>query len=150
MYDCTILIHKRAEGKYHSGGLWTNACCSRQRRGEQLREAVIRRMKEELGIVFSNNELYFEKYNYNGDNLCELGKFTYYHKFQNCAEYEIGHVFCMVINTPFIELHINKSEMSEIKWITIDKLKKWLANNPDAFTVWFSRAFNIVLPYISK
>lgn len=22
-----MLIHKRADGKYHSGGLWTNSCC---------------------------------------------------------------------------------------------------------------------------
>lgn len=25
-----ILLQKRAEEKYHSGGLWTNACCSIQ------------------------------------------------------------------------------------------------------------------------
>ena len=29
-----IMLQKRAYNKYHSGGLWTNTCCSHQREGE--------------------------------------------------------------------------------------------------------------------
>ena len=29
-----MLLQKRAEGKYHSAGLWCNACCSHPRKGE--------------------------------------------------------------------------------------------------------------------
>ena len=44
-----MLLQKRASGKYHFGGLWTNACCSHPRRGEELADAVHRRLREELG-----------------------------------------------------------------------------------------------------
>ncbi|MDO5708971.1 MAG: NUDIX domain-containing protein, partial [Coriobacteriales bacterium] len=29
--DGRMLLTRRASGKYHSGGLWTNACCSHPR-----------------------------------------------------------------------------------------------------------------------
>ena len=43
------MIQKRALDKYHSGGLWANACCSHPRWGESLPDAVQKRMEEELG-----------------------------------------------------------------------------------------------------
>jgi hypothetical protein len=46
-----ILLHKRALAKYHSGGLWTNTCCSHPLSGEDTGEAATRRLAEEMGIV---------------------------------------------------------------------------------------------------
>ena len=51
VYDGKMLIQKRALEKYHSGGLWANACCSHPRWGESLPDAVQKRMEEELGIL---------------------------------------------------------------------------------------------------
>ena len=85
--DNKLLIHKRALGKYHSGGLWTNSCCSHPRYGENLIDSVIRRTKEELGLDINS---YI-------DNLREVGKFHYYKKFTDCAENEIDHVFMLTI-----------------------------------------------------
>ena len=45
-----MLIQKRAEGKYHSAGLWANTCCSHPRVGETLEKAVPRRLLEEADI----------------------------------------------------------------------------------------------------
>ena len=45
-----MLIHRRALEKYHSGGLWTNACCSHPRPGEKTEAAAHRRLQEELGM----------------------------------------------------------------------------------------------------
>lgn len=50
--DNIMLIQMRNPNKYHSGGLWSNACCSHQRKEEILSEAVHRRMNEELDHVF--------------------------------------------------------------------------------------------------
>jgi isopentenyl-diphosphate delta-isomerase len=44
------LLQRRAHGKYHSGGLWTNACCGHPRPGEATTAAAARRLGEELGI----------------------------------------------------------------------------------------------------
>ena len=48
--DNELLLQKRAKSKYHSGGLWTNTCCSHPRENEKLVDAVKRRLQEEMGI----------------------------------------------------------------------------------------------------
>lgn len=45
-----MLLQRRAKNKYHSGGLWTNACCGHPRPGEELKPAAQRRLTEEMGI----------------------------------------------------------------------------------------------------
>ncbi len=45
-----LLLQQRAFSKYHSGGLWTNTCCSHPAPGEEVVEAALRRLKQELGI----------------------------------------------------------------------------------------------------
>lgn len=45
-----MLLQQRALNKYHSGGLWTNACCSHPMPGEKTQEAAARRLMEELGF----------------------------------------------------------------------------------------------------
>ena len=62
-----MLLQQRAENKYHSGGLWTNACCSHPKPGEEVLSAAHRRLKDELNID------------------CELeitGHFIYHHQFE--------------------------------------------------------------------
>ena len=44
------LMQQRAEGKYHCGGLWANACCSHPRPQEALHDAVVRRLKKSWGL----------------------------------------------------------------------------------------------------
>ena len=51
LYDGNrLLLQKRAAGKYHSAGLWANTCCSHPRVGEELEDAISRRLLEEAGI----------------------------------------------------------------------------------------------------
>src|SRR3989344_593787 len=52
-----MLLQRRAAGKYHSAGLWTNACCGHPRPasqrgepGEEILQAARRRLKEEMGF----------------------------------------------------------------------------------------------------
>src|SRR5215510_9669857 len=46
-----FLLQQRAAEKYHSGGLWTNTCCSHPRPGEDTQEAAGRRLKQEMGFT---------------------------------------------------------------------------------------------------
>ena len=46
-----ILLQQRNREKYHSGGLWANACCGHPRPGEPLAAAAERRLREEMGIA---------------------------------------------------------------------------------------------------
>ena len=77
-HEQKLLLQKRAAEKYHSGGLWANACCSHPRWGEKLAEACQRRLQEELGIVCP---------------LQELTSFVYLHQFgPKLYEYEYDHI----------------------------------------------------------
>src|SRR5258707_3745411 len=44
-----MLVHRRNAAKYHSGGLWTNACCSHPRPDEPPAVAAHPRPPEEMG-----------------------------------------------------------------------------------------------------
>ena len=45
-----LLLQRRALKKYHSGGLWTNTCCSHPRKNETTLNAANRRLIEEMGM----------------------------------------------------------------------------------------------------
>ena len=45
-----MLLQRRGAGKYHFGGLWTNACCSHPQRDEPVVEAARPRLREEFGF----------------------------------------------------------------------------------------------------
>lgn len=126
-----MLIQKRNRNKYHSGGLWTNACCSHPRYGELLDEAVVRRVKEELGITTR-----FEK----------VFSFVYRSIFNNgIIEYEYDHVFLSDYNG---SIDPNEDEVEEYKWIGLKELAEDLMNDPDKYTVWFQIAASKVLKLV--
>lgn len=45
-----LLLQRRAASKYHSGGLWSNACCGHPRPREAVEAAAHRRLGEEMGF----------------------------------------------------------------------------------------------------
>ncbi|MBU0598254.1 isopentenyl-diphosphate Delta-isomerase [Patescibacteria group bacterium] len=115
-----LLIQKRAAGKYHCGGLWTNTVCSHPRSGEDINQAVHRRLQEEMGFDCE---------------LKEVTSFIYKSKFDNgLTENEYDHVFVGEYDQ---EPVINKEEADEFKWIGIDELKKDINSSPDNYTPWF-------------
>lgn len=112
-----MLIQRRALNKYHSGGLWANACCSHQRQGEELEESVSLRLMEELGVKA---------------DLEEILKFHYRVEFENgLVEDEIDHVFMGILEDT---VKPNSNEVCEVKWIDIDKLKRM---DKIDFAYWF-------------
>lgn len=115
-----LLIQQRNSKKYHSGGLWTNACCSHPRKNERTEEAIHRRLKEEMGFDCKLNEQF---------------KFVYKVKFsENLYEYEYDHVFLGKYSG---DITLNREEASNYKWIKIEKLKEELLNYSEHYTAWF-------------
>jgi isopentenyl-diphosphate Delta-isomerase len=115
-----ILLQKRAKHKYHSGGLWTNTCCSHPLPGEKMEEAARRRLQEEMGI----------------DLLPEFShKFIYKTRLdQDLIEHELDHVYIGQFNgIP----NINEDEVEDWKFVEIAWLKKDMLEHPDAYTYWF-------------
>lgn len=125
-----LLIHQRASSKYHSPELWTNTCCSHPRENESYEQAAHRRLKEEMGFDCPLNEKFHFIYK------AELEK--------DLFEHELDRVF-----TGFYEgkISLNKDEVMDYKWISLDMLKNDIKENPDNYTVWFKIIFG---EYLSK
>jgi isopentenyl-diphosphate delta-isomerase len=122
-----LLLQQRALHKYHSGGLWTNTCCSHPRDGETNLEAAHRRLQEEMGM---NAPAPLEK----------LLDFVYRAEFDNnMIEHELDHVF---VGQSEDEPKINPEEVESYKWMDLDELKADIENNPEIYTAWFKIIFN--------
>ena len=119
-----MLLHKRADKKYHSGGLWTNACCSHPRPGEDTLAAAEKRLREEMGIVTP---------------LTKAFDFVYRADFDNgLTEYEFDHVFAGTYNG---EIFPDGEEVSDYCFKTIAEIKSSIQSHPQKYTEWFKIAF---------
>ena len=115
-----MLLQRRSRGKYHSGGLWANACCSHPRAGESLEQAVPRRLKEELGISCPVEELFsFHYFSQYGPQL---------------FEYELDHVFLGRWSGPVCP---DPEEIEETRWVPFSQLRQELVECPARFSTWF-------------
>ena len=128
-----LLLQKRASSKYHSGGLWTNTCCSHPREGEDTLDAANRRLIEEMGIETSLRKVHDFIYKAELDN--------------NLTEHEFDHVFYGVYNE---DPEINPAEADDFKWIDMDSLYEDIKKNGDIYTVWFKIAFEYFYNYLKK
>ncbi|MBR3257571.1 MAG: isopentenyl-diphosphate Delta-isomerase [Eggerthellaceae bacterium] len=127
--DGALLLSRRAEGKYHSGGLWANSCCSHPRVGEAVLDAAARRVREELGCGVAPG------------TLREIGVYVYRAVFANClVEYEYDHVLLGRIDAAPGEedaaLALDPAEVGETRWISPEALAAELAACPEAFAAW--------------
>ena len=128
-----LLLQKRASSKYHSGGLWTNTCCSHPREDEDILDAANRRLIEEMGIETSLRKVY---------------EFTYKAELDNdLIEHEFDHVFYGVYND---DPSINTDEAEGFKWIDMDSLNEDIKTNGHIYTVWFKIAFEYFYNYLKK
>lgn len=122
-----MLLQQRSLGKYHSGGLWTNACCGHPRPGEDLEQSAKRRLREEMGIE------------------CLLKKqfsFIYEAKLDGgLIEHEFDHVFFGSFAKDPI---LNPEEASSFRWIDMAALDEEIKSYPERFTVWFKMLFEKV------
>lgn len=115
-----LMIQQRAKHKYHTPGLWANTCCSHPREGEDIIEAGKRRLQEEMGFQ---------------TNLKKTTSFIYKAAFDNgLTEHEYDHILVGHYNK---KPQINPDEVADWKWISLEELKKEVAENPTKFTAWF-------------
>ncbi len=130
--DGKMLVQKRHPAKYHSGGLWANACCSHPRVGEQTAAAAARRLREEMGIECP---------------LEELDSFVYRSVYENgITEYEYDHVFLgryAGLVSPCAE------EVAETAWVGLDELASSLVEEPARYATWFVIAAPAVLKHLA-
>lgn len=116
------LLQRRALNKYHSCGLWTNACCSHPFPGETNLGAAHRRLKEEMGLKTDLKEIFHFTYREELDN--------------NLTEYELDHVFLGFTDE---KPTINKEEVEAWKYISYIDISDEINKNPENYTIWFRK-----------
>lgn len=115
-----MLLQKRSRSKYHSGGLWTNACCSHPLPDESMDHSIRRKLMQEMGIDLP---------------LTFAFKFIYHARLDSrLTEHEYDHVFVGWFDG---EPVINEEEVEDWKYIDLAALRLDLIQNPGAYTHWF-------------
>lgn len=128
-----LLLQKRASSKYHSGGLWTNTCCSHPRKDETALDAAKRRLQEEMGMNCALEKAFHFIYKSALDN--EL------------TEHELDHVF---IGFTDDKPNLNPEEAEDFKYISLEKLNQEIESNPNNFTIWLKTCLPQVEQYLQK
>lgn len=122
-----LLLQQRALDKYHSAGLWSNTCCSHPMIEEDSLSAAHRRLEEEMGM---------------NATLTLIHSFRYHEPLDNgLTEHEFDHVFVGITDE---EPHLNRAEVADWKYISIDELHHDMNDFPERYTIWF----RIILPTI--
>jgi isopentenyl-diphosphate Delta-isomerase len=120
-----MLLQRRASAKYHSGGLWSNTCCSHPQPGEDTVAAAQRRLAEEMGIDCRVDSLF---------------SFVYRAPVGNgLVEHEYDHVFTGRFDGQPVP---DTAEVEDWRWITYGELRRMLRERPHEFTTWFRIAFD--------
>ncbi|HSL86732.1 MAG TPA: isopentenyl-diphosphate Delta-isomerase [Bacteroidales bacterium] len=127
------VLQKRARDKYHSGGLWTNACCTHPMPGEAEHDSARRRLIEEMGLS------------------CEMRKlFTFIYKEKVDAdlyEHELDHVYAGFTD---MDATVDPAEVEDWKRMTYKELDDDVRRNPHNYTVWFRKIYRKVHRHINK
>jgi isopentenyl-diphosphate delta-isomerase len=122
-----LLLQQRALDKYHSGGKWTNSCCSHPRLGEKTIDAANRRLMEEMGME------------------CELQyafNFTYKAEMlEGIEEYEYDHVYFGISDEVPIP---DPREVAAYRYLSLDDVANAIEKNPADYTAWLKICFKQV------
>lgn len=124
------LLQRRAAGKYHFPGLWTNACCSHPRPGETVAAAAARRLREELGVEVELAERF--AFEYRAESPAE-----------GLAEWEYDHVLVGTLPDDAMPAP-NPEEVAEVRFWTGEEIAEAIAADLPSgpFTPWFLCIWN--------
>ena len=115
-----LLLQQRAVSKRLWPGFWSNSCCSHPRRGETLRVATRRRLRDELNIDVELEFVY--KFIYQAE-FGELG-----------SEHELCHVYLGHIDG---DIHANDHEIENIRYLGAAEMEREFEDAAGRFTPWF-------------
>ncbi len=116
-----LLIQQRSSNKYHAPELWANTCCGHPFPGENVQDASIRRVQEELGIKTDVQPLTHIYYKKSLD--------------QGMIEHEYVHIFTAQYKDQ--RFCLDPNEVAACEWKTPQEIRQELELYPDKYAAWF-------------
>ena len=117
-----VLLQKRALGKYHTPGLWTNTCCTHPDWGETVTACAHRRLAEEMGIE--------------GVPLRHRGRVEYRAEVgSGMIEHEVVDIYLGRAPRDLV-FRPDPAEVMDALWIGIEDLGREAIRRPERFTPW--------------
>ncbi|MEW1697507.1 MULTISPECIES: isopentenyl-diphosphate Delta-isomerase [unclassified Streptomyces] len=128
-----LLLQRRALGKYHSPGVWSNTCCGHPYPGEAPFAAAARRTFEELGV--------------SPTLLAEAGTVRYNHPdpASGLVEQEFNHLFVGLVQAPPVP---DPEEIEDTAFVTPGELAERHAEAP--FSAWFMTVLDAARPAVRE
>ena len=117
-----VLITRRALDKATWPGVWTNSCCGHPRPGEDIQEAVRRRVSEELGLEVTELRPAVPDFRYRAVDASGLVENEF------CPVF-IGHVYSSRV-TP------DPDEVAEYAWVRWEDLVSAITATPAVYSPW--------------
>ncbi len=129
-----MLLQQRASGKYHSAGLWANACCSHPLEGHDASTVIHERLAFEMGFDCP---------------LTHAFAFIYRAEFGDVdlIEHEFDHVYVGTYNG---EPRPNPDEVQAFRWVGMTELARDVREQPQIFTAWFKELLPLLEEHLSK
>lgn len=115
-----LILQRRHSAKYHSGGLWANACCGHPRPGERIIQAAHRRLQEELGATARLRFGFISRYRTTFSN--------------GLVENEIVYVYFGRVQG---EVSPNPDEVESLSAVSISSVRRDIKVHPGAYAYWF-------------
>jgi isopentenyl-diphosphate Delta-isomerase len=116
------LLQRRAMGKYHTPGLWANACCTHPHWGEASADCAAGRLRQELGI--------------GGLELVARGSVEYRAEVGGgMVEHERVQLFTADVEAR-LRLAPDPAEVMATRWVALAELRAEVAERPERFTPW--------------
>lgn len=116
-----LLLQRRADCKYHSGGLWANTCCSHPRWNESLQSCAERRLYEEVGCTFT---------------LQPFGKIDYQAQVGELYENESAHCFVGYTQDIALPKLFNRDEVQSVRWQSLPQLRSDIKQSSGDYAEW--------------
>jgi isopentenyl-diphosphate delta-isomerase len=117
-----MLLQQRAEGKYHSGGFWANACCSHPLWQETPEACAHRRLMDEMNLDLP---------------LTQFGTIRYRAQVGDLIENELTHCFYGRLERERSLPAFNPDEVMATEWRSIDDIMQDMACGGRDYAAWF-------------
>lgn len=129
-----LLLQRRAAGKYHSPGVWSNSCCGHPLPGGDPRGAALGRARHELGVEL--------------DGLRASGTVSYEYSdpLTGMVEREYNHLYVGRVRSR--RLRPDASEVSDVRWVNPGALSTM--RSEVAFSEWFETVLDAAVPRFAR